>query len=91
MRLLETHREVFQLTAGIIVEQRQWLEGFVLSLHHLIINRLPLYTLMHRFRPQPFLPGVIRNWGRLERLSRELRSAAPRLTDDDEIRQTALP
>ena len=91
MRLLETHREVFQRTAGIIVEQRQWLEGFVLSLHHLIINRLPLYTLMHRFRPQPFLPGVIRNWGRLERLSRELRSAAPRLTDDDEIRQTALP
>ena len=70
-RLLETHREALQQAAGIPVDRRQWLQGFRLSLRYLLINRLPLYTLMHRFQPQAFLPRVVRNWQRLYALSRE--------------------
>jgi thioester reductase-like protein len=68
-RLLETHRQALQEAAGVPVDRQQWLQGFRLSLRYLLINRLPLYTLIHRFKPQAFLPQVIRNWQRLCTLS----------------------
>ena len=45
------------------------MQGFVLALRHLLVLRLPLYTLMHRFRPLAFLPDVMRNWQRLHALT----------------------
>ena len=68
-RLLESHRQALQKAHGHPVDRRQWLQGFRLSLRYLLISRLPLYTLMHRFKPQAFLPQVIRNWQRLCTLS----------------------
>ena len=62
---LDYHRRELEVAAGLSIDAATWLRGFLLSLRHLLIHRLPLYTLMERFRPQPFLPGVIRNWHRL--------------------------
>jgi hypothetical protein len=62
---LDYHRRELELASGLTIGAAAWLRGFLLSLRHLMIHRLPLYTLMQRFRPQPFLPGVIRNWHRL--------------------------
>ncbi len=70
--LLELHRRALQSEAGVPIDPDQWLQGFVLSLRYLIIYRLPLYTLMHRFKRQAFLPRVVRNWTRLYWLSRGL-------------------
>lgn len=67
--VLELHRRALQSAAGVPIDPDQWLQGFVLSLRYLIVYRLPLYTLMHRFKRQAFLPRVIRNWARLYRLS----------------------
>ncbi len=64
-RWLDYHRHELEMAAGQSIDAVEWLRGFLLALRHLMIHRLPLYTLMHRFRPQPFLPGVIRNWHRL--------------------------
>jgi hypothetical protein len=66
--LLETHRRALQHAAGVPVDRAQWLRGFRLSLGYLLINRLPLYTLIHRFKPQAFLPRVVRNAQRLHAL-----------------------
>ncbi|MDH4047443.1 MAG: thioester reductase domain-containing protein [Gammaproteobacteria bacterium] len=62
---LELHRQELEIASGAAIDKLRWHRGFMLSLRHLIINRLPLYTLMHRFRPQPFLPTVVRNWQKL--------------------------
>ncbi len=69
---LTYHRDELEMAAGRSIDALEWQRGFVLSLRHLLIHRLPLYTLMHRFRPQPFLPGVIRNWHRLYHYARTL-------------------
>lgn len=70
--ILEQHRRALQSAAGVAIDRDEWFEGFGLSLRYLMLHRLPLYTLMHRFRPQAFLPRVIRNWAALYRLSDEL-------------------
>jgi thioester reductase-like protein len=66
---LETHRLALQQATGVRVDRQLWLIGFRLSLSYLLINRLPLYTLMHRFQPQAFLPRVMRNWELLYAMS----------------------
>ncbi len=67
--LLETHRAALEAASGVPVCPEDWQRGFRLSLCHLAISRLPLYTLMHRFRRQAFLPRVIGNWRRLYELT----------------------
>ncbi len=69
---LDLHRRGMQEAAGIAVNPSDCLRGFILSLRYLMINRLPLYTLMHRFQPQTFLPTVIRNWHKLYLLGNTL-------------------
>jgi len=61
-RLVDGHRRELELASGVPVDREAWWEGFSLSLQHLLINRLPMYTVIHRFKRQPYLPGVIRNW-----------------------------
>lgn len=70
---LELSRSALQSAACVPIDRDLWLQGFVLSLRHLMIHRLPLYTLMHRFRRQAFLPHVIRTWAKLYQFSSELR------------------
>jgi thiamine kinase-like enzyme len=62
---LDLHRYVLENAAGTPIDRDQYLHGFTLALRHLSIHRLPLYTLMHRFRAQPFLPALVRNWKKL--------------------------
>ena len=69
---IEQHRIGLQRESGIDIDPANWLWGFASSLDYLIINRLPMYSLMHRFKPQVFLPQVIRNWVDLRRACTEL-------------------
>ncbi len=47
------------------IDLLEWRDGFALALRHLLINRLPMYTLMHCFRPLGYLPRVMGNWKQL--------------------------
>lgn len=49
----------------------EWRGGFAIALRYLLLNRLAMYTLMHRFRPLNFLPRILMNWARLESFSRD--------------------
>lgn len=77
---LAYHRQELEIAAGRSIDALEWRRGFLLTLRHLLIHRLPLYTLMHRFRPQAFLPGVIRNWHTLYRLAGALERRPPELS-----------
>lgn len=66
---LESHRRSLAAAGNWQISKDEWREGFALALQHLLINRLAMYTLMHRFRPLSYLPKVMRNWIRLYELS----------------------
>jgi len=68
-QLLGLHRQCLERESGCEIDASQWHAGFRLSLQHLLVNRLPMYALIHRFRPQSFLPQVVRNWLHLYRLT----------------------
>lgn len=68
--LVDLHRTSLSTASGREIDALDWREGFALALRHLLINRLAMYTLMHRFRPLDYLPGVMRNWMRLHAWSR---------------------
>ncbi|MEE8550476.1 MAG: thioester reductase domain-containing protein [Gemmatimonadota bacterium] len=61
------------------IDPTLWVRGFLLALQRIAIERLPLYTIAHRFKPQPFLPHVIANWARLYEFGQEL-AANPQRT-----------
>ena len=75
-RIVERYRAVLSQTAQIAFDPPDWRCGFALALRHLLLNRLAMYTLMHRFRPLSFLPTVLTNWARLEAASREWSDSA---------------
>ena len=62
---VELHREALSLATGRSIDADSWRVGFQLALRDLILNRLPMYCLMHTFRPQPFLSRIVRTWRRL--------------------------
>lgn len=76
--LLEAHRRALIETSGHDIDPRAWQAGFALALRHLLIERFAMYTLMHRFRPLAYLPGVMANWMRLHALSRRWATRAKR-------------
>jgi aminoglycoside phosphotransferase (APT) family kinase protein len=59
---LESHRQALAQATGRSIECEPWRRGFVLSLEELILNRLPMYAMIHGFRQQPFLERVLRTW-----------------------------
>ncbi len=65
---VELHRIALSQASGRSIETDSWRLGFQLALRDLILNRLPMYCLMQTFRPQPFLPRVVRTWRRLHDL-----------------------
>lgn len=75
---LERHRTLLAAAAGAAVPATDWMLGFQLALQQLLVDRLSMYTLIHRFRPLSFLPQVIRNWSKLHRIGVMLLAAAPR-------------
>ena len=65
--LVERQRKKLQALTGYEITQHDWQRGFALSLRYLLIQRFALYAMIDKFKPQPFLPYVIRNWYRLIR------------------------
>ena len=59
---VEQHRLELARVTHIEIDQEQWRQGLQLALQHLIILRIPSYTLFHRFKQQNFLPPLLRNW-----------------------------
>ncbi len=58
--LVEQHRCAFAAASGKALDPLQWRAGFALALRQFIVTRLPMYALIHRFRPQGFLPKLVR-------------------------------
>lgn len=63
--LVESHRRALLAAGGPPVSVREWRAGFVLGLRQFMMIRLPMYALIHRFRPQPYLPGMVEAAARL--------------------------
>jgi len=61
-RYLEMHRKALERASGRRIERGAWRAGFGLALRDLLLTRLPMYALMHRFRRQEFLPRVLATW-----------------------------
>ncbi|HET7216546.1 MAG TPA: thioester reductase domain-containing protein [Vicinamibacterales bacterium] len=59
------HRMQLEEATGHHVDTRVWTAGFRAALYDLMINRLPMYALVHRVRRQSFLPRVVQTWRRL--------------------------
>jgi thioester reductase-like protein len=66
---LERHRTLLSGRVGKDIDPGMWRRGFALALNRILVERLPLYAMVHRFRPQGFLPRVVRNWATLYPLS----------------------
>jgi thioester reductase-like protein len=64
---IEHHRIALARETGAAIDRSAWRRGFHASLWDLMLNRLPMYALIDRVRPQAFLPRVVRNWRRLYR------------------------
>jgi hypothetical protein len=64
-RWVERHRLALAGETGTAIDPDVWRQGFRASVYDLMINRLPMYALVHRIRPQVFLPRLIRTWYRL--------------------------
>jgi hypothetical protein len=66
---LERHRALLSGRVGKEIDPVMWRRGFRLALNRILVERLPLYAMVHRFKPQPFLPRVVQTWSRLHQLS----------------------
>lgn len=64
---VDLHRRALERETGCRLNAATWREGFRAALFNLMIDRLPLYALINRVRPQSFLPRVVRAWSALYR------------------------
>jgi thioester reductase-like protein len=67
---VDRHRILLEREIGVPLDRADWALGFRAALRDLMLNRLPMYALVHRIRPQSFLPRVIRTWRKLYELYR---------------------
>ena len=70
------HRQLLDEEVEASIDARDWRRGFTLSLQHLLVSRLPMYTLLYRFQRKRFLERVIPTWLRLFELSQHLDDAS---------------
>jgi thioester reductase-like protein len=63
--LIERHRVELERETSTAIDRAAWEEGFRAALFDLMLNRLPMYALVHRVRRQSFLPRVVQTWRRL--------------------------
>jgi hydroxymethylglutaryl-CoA reductase (NADPH) len=63
--LVERHHARLAKRVGDHWTQSDWRRAFELSLNHLLIDRLSMYTLPHAIRPLPYLQRILGNWRRL--------------------------
>jgi thioester reductase-like protein len=66
--LIERHRERFASEARVTADRAAWHASFGAALSELLIDRLSVYAMVHRVKPQAFLPRVVRTWAALHAL-----------------------
>jgi thioester reductase-like protein len=75
---IELHRTALENETGYKIDHRDWRRGFELALRDLIVNRLAMYSLLHKFRRYGFLERVLRTWSALhEQCSQQGHAAVP--------------
>jgi thioester reductase-like protein len=67
LHYIEHHRRMLERATGIAIDRNDWAYGFRLALFELAINRIPMYTLVHRIKPQRFLERMVQTWHALFR------------------------
>jgi thioester reductase-like protein len=65
---IDRHRAQLSRETECQIDAAVWEAGFRAALCDVLINRLATYALIHRVRPQRFLPRVVRTWRRLHQL-----------------------
>jgi hydroxymethylglutaryl-CoA reductase (NADPH) len=68
-RWIERHRIRLERSSGRLLCRERWHDGFRSALADVLITRLAFYALIHRVRPQTFLPRVVATWYRLYQLT----------------------
>jgi hypothetical protein len=66
MDLIERYRCLLTRTTERRWPEEAWREGFRAALSLMLIDRLAFYAMIHRVRPQSFLPRVLTTWQRLD-------------------------
>jgi aminoglycoside phosphotransferase (APT) family kinase protein len=66
--LIDRHADRFGAGAGVPVDRAVWHAAFGAALAEILIDRLSVYAMVHRVRPQRFLPRVLRTWSVLHAL-----------------------
>lgn len=59
---LQRYRGLLEEQTGTTIDPIEWEAGFRAALCDFLIDRLAMYAMIHRFRPQAFLPRVVRTW-----------------------------
>jgi thioester reductase-like protein len=78
-RWIARHRTLLERETATRINGPDWTQGFRASLYDLMVTRLPIYALIHRIRPQAFLPRIVRTWYRLyQRFPLEPRASGTR-------------
>jgi thioester reductase-like protein len=66
--LIARHTTRFALTAGVRMNAGARHATFGAALAEILVDRLSIYAMVHRVRPQAFLPRVLRTWTALHSL-----------------------
>ena len=59
---LQRYLGLLEEQTKITIDRIEWETGFQAALSDFLIDRLAMYAMIHRFRPQLFLPRVVRTW-----------------------------
>jgi len=59
---LQRYLDLLKEQTAITIDPTEWDSGFRAALCDFLIDRLAMYAMIHRFRPQKFLPRVVRTW-----------------------------
>ena len=68
-RWRERHRVGLERETGSRLPATAWADGFRSALNDVLVSRLAFYAMIHRVRPQTFLPRVVATWARLHALT----------------------
>jgi thioester reductase-like protein len=63
--LIARHAARFAAQARVSVDLADWHVSFGAALADLLVDRLSVYAMVHRVKPQQFLPRVLRTWTEL--------------------------
>jgi hypothetical protein len=59
---VQRYLSLLEEQTGTTIDPIEWEAGFRAALCDFLIDRLAMYAMIHRFRPQVFLPRVVRTW-----------------------------